>query len=69
MVRTPEAALLHLRFVCAAFYIFLATILTFFAGFAVIGYVRPKTNFANIMAVGGGLGMVRFLIDFVELRC
>ena len=44
---------------CAAFYIFLATILTFFAGFAVLGYVRPKTDFANIMAVGGGLGMVR----------
>ena len=41
----------------AAFYIFLATIFTFFAGFAMIGYVRVKTEFANIMVAGGAIGL------------
>ncbi len=45
-------------FVCSAYYIFLGTISTFFMGFAVIGWVRPKTQFAEIMAVGGACGLV-----------
>jgi hypothetical protein len=42
----------------AAFYIFLATIMFFFLGFSLIGYVRPQRDLAAIMAVGGSIGLV-----------
>lgn len=46
-------------FCVAAYYIFLGTIFTFFMGFTIIGYIKPKTSMAIVMVIGGPLGMVR----------